>query len=96
MAKINKTPGVQNIILSKNKGEIEKLNEYSPLVGGTSLYIIEISPDRTNVVRDLACHMLSPGSSHWKAMECVKGLFPWEEAKCSSLLVARFIGSNSI
>ena len=73
-AKIAKTPGFQNTVLSKNEEENPTmLEEYRSLVGKLMYYVVKVAPDCANATRDLARYMKNPGPEHWKAMERIVG-----------------------
>ena len=61
-AKLAKTPGFQNTVLSRNDREIIMLEEYRSLVGKLLYYTVKVGPDCANAVRDLTRHIMSsPG-----------------------------------
>jgi hypothetical protein len=71
-AKAAPTPGYPGTTLSKNTGDMVKLDEYRSIVGKLMYYMCKIAPELSNAVRELASHMTNPGLPHWKALErCV-------------------------
>ena len=63
------TPGFPGKCLRKNEGEEVLKAEYMSLVGKCMYYVIKISPECANPIRELAQHLKSPGEEHWKALE---------------------------
>ena len=82
------TPGYPGKALLKAEGEPERLTEYRSFVGKLLFAMKKTYLELANPVRELAIHMDTPGSEHWKSIgqmigylqqEAVHGLIQYTE-----------------
>ena len=63
------TPGMPDICLQKNVGEVIMHGEYHSMVRKILYFVKKVSPVCANACRKLSQHLDSPGESHWCAVE---------------------------
>jgi len=65
-------PGSSLIKLEEGK-EVVNMSEYRQHVGRLLYAVTKVIPDCANAIRDLTCHLSTPGEEHWKALTRIMG-----------------------
>jgi len=70
-----KSPAVLGSLLLKLEEAADPIDtsSYRKFVGQLLYAVMKVLPDCTNVVRELTCHLSSPGEQQWRALERVVG-----------------------
>jgi hypothetical protein len=93
--KDHKTPAAPNSTLEKLREGEEVIDEsmYQKLVGKLLYAVLRVLPDCANAIRDLTCHLSSPGEQHWKALAYLLGYLKhnYKRMKLRSPLMLRVI-----